>query len=427
MNKTPKSFRLRIGLFGKTNSGKSSFINMLTGQNISIVSDIPGTTTDAVEKNMELLPLGPITLVDTAGYDDNTILGKKRIEKTFNILTTCNFAIIFTESYQWSEDDENFFSLCKKNSVPYIVINNKIDNIDSSISNFEKEKKNFFDKFPDLLNFSIKNALTNDSLRNDYINNIKKILLEKIPAEFFTPKTILHDLLKTSTNPFPIVLLVVPIDSQAPKGRLILPQVQTIRDALDGNASVIIVKPEHFSTMLEQLINPPDLIICDSQVAKEICKKCPDNIPCTTFSILFSRFKGDIVEMAKGAAILNSLNDGDKIIIAEACTHHAMDDDIGKIKIPNWIRKNNPNKNLIIEHCSGLDFPSNISDYKLIIHCGGCTLNRQTMLCRIEQAKNFSVGITNYGIAISSLQGVVEKTLSPFSDALKMYHKVLGK
>lgn len=426
MNDTPKSLRLRIGLFGKTNSGKSSFINMLTGQNISIVSDIPGTTTDIVEKNMELLPIGPVTLIDTAGYDDTSSLGKQRIEKTNNILTTCNIALIFTEAFKWTKDDENFFSLCNKNKIPFIVIHNKIDNIDLTNSNFEKEKKNFLLMFKDALNISVKNALTDSKIRNDYIFSLKKLLIEKCPSDFFTPKTILQDLLNTK-KPFPIVLLVTPIDSQAPKGRLILPQVQTIRDALDGNASVIVLQPKNFLPMLKQLSSPPDLIICDSQVAKEVCEQCPENIPCTTFSILFSRFKGDIVEMAKGAAILNSLNDGDKIIIAEACTHHAMEDDIGKVKIPNWIKKNNPNKNLIIEHCSGLDFPINISDYKLIIHCGGCTLNRQTMLWRIEQAKNNSVAITNYGIAISTLQGVIEKTLSPFTEALNIYNSFLRK
>lgn len=426
MNDTPKSLRLRIGLFGKTNSGKSSFINMLTGQNISIVSDIPGTTTDIVEKNMELLPIGPVTLIDTAGYDDTSSLGKQRIEKTNNILTTCNIALIFTEAFIWTKDDENFFSLCNKNKIPFIVIHNKIDNIDLTNSNFEKEKKNFLLMFKDALNISVKNALTDSKIRNDYIFSLKKLLIEKCPSDFFTPKTILQDLLNTK-KPFPIVLLVTPIDSQAPKGRLILPQVQTIRDALDGNASVIVLQPKNFLPMLKQLSSPPDLIICDSQVAKEVCEQCPENIPCTTFSILFSRFKGDIVEMAKGAAILNSLNDGDKIIIAEACTHHAMEDDIGKVKIPNWIKKNNPNKNLIIEHCSGLDFPINISDYKLIIHCGGCTLNRQTMLWRIEQAKNNSVAITNYGIAISTLQGVIEKTLSPFTEALNIYNSFLRK
>lgn len=411
MEKAPKSMRLHIALFGRTNTGKSSFLNLIAGQDTAITSPVPGTTTDVVEKVMELLPVGPIVLLDTAGLDDTSELGSKRIQKTEQVFGRADVISIICEPGVWGEAESGILDKAISKNIPVIAVINKVD--------LNKPSAGFLE---DIRLRGVKHIIEVSSIdpakRESYLAAFKQALIENCPEDFITPPPLAGDLVR----PGGTALLIVPIDLQAPKGRLILPQVQTIRDVLDNDASVIVVKEREYAHMLSMLKEKPDIVICDSQVVMKMVADTPPDIPCTTFSILFSRLKGDMIEMAKGAAAIKSLKPGAKILISEACSHHAAEDDIGRVKIPRWLRQY-LGADLEIDVFSGRDFPVNLKDYSLVVHCGGCMLNRRETLSRIEQARQAGVPITNYGMCISYVQGVIKRVLSPFPAALDAFER----
>jgi [FeFe] hydrogenase H-cluster maturation GTPase HydF len=410
MQKTPKSLRLQIGLFGRTNVGKSSFLNMVASQDVAITSPVPGTTTDVVEKSMELLPIGPVVFLDTAGLDDTSELSGLRIKKSNKVFDRADIFLLLTEPDKWSEYEDKILEEGKERKTPVIIIVNKID-IKTPSDEFLSELKNKTDKI-------ITCSSIDSESRDKYLNILKKFLIEICPDEFISPPALIGDLMK----PGGIAVLIVPIDLQAPKGRLILPQVQIIRDALDNDGSALVVKEREYAHILNSLKELPDIAICDSQVVMKMVADTPKDLKCTTFSIVFSRYKGDLVEAARSVKVIDRLNPGDKILIAEACSHHAIEDDIGRVKIPRWIRQY-IGGNIDIDVYSGRDYPDNLKDYKLVIHCGGCMLTRREMLFRIHRAKQEGVGVTNYGVCISFVQGVLERVLSPFPAALESYKR----
>jgi [FeFe] hydrogenase H-cluster maturation GTPase HydF len=402
MNLTPKSLRLHIALFGRTNVGKSSFLNLIAGQDVSIVSEQPGTTTDVVEKTMELLPIGPVVFIDTAGLGDTTVLGEKRLEKTEKVFDRADVILLICEGDQFGEFEQKVSAQAEKNGTPIIRVQNKSDLSDVSGSS------------------GICCNSTDLASREKVLSQLKARLLEVCPEEFIQPPPLVGDLVR----PGGIAVLIVPIDLQAPKGRLILPQVSTIRDALDNDAAALVVKEREYTHMLNQLKMPPDLVVCDSQVVLKMVGDTPDAIPCTTFSILFARLKGDLPKFAAGAAAIDRLKDGDKVLIAESCSHHAAEDDIGRVKIPRWLRQY-CGCDLQIDVYAGRDFPENLREYSLVVQCGGCMHNRREILSRIEKCESAGVPITNYGLCISQTQGVLKRVLSPFPAALDAYERAL--
>lgn len=408
MRTTPKSLRLQIGIFGRTNVGKSSFLNLVAGQDVAITSPVPGTTTDVVEKTMELLPIGPVVFLDTAGFDDVSTLGELRIKKTKKIFDRSDIIIIIIEPEIWTEFEDSIVAEAKKRKIPFIIAINKIDIINCSASFLEKIKK-ITDKV--ILCSSI-----NQNQRDQYINALKKQLLELCPEDYLSPPALVEDIVPAQG----LAVLIIPIDKEAPKGRIILPQVQTIRAILDNHAASLVVKESEYQQTLTKLGGVPDLVICDSQVVLKMVTETPDNVACTTFSILFSRYKGDLVELVKGVSAIDQLHPGDKILIAEACSHHAIEDDIGRIKLPKWLSQY-IGGDLQISVCAGRDYPENLKEYKLIIHCGACMITRKEMLYRIQLAKEAGVPITNYGLAISFVQGVLDRVLTPFPAALAAF------
>ena len=414
MKKTPKSLRLQIGLFGRTNVGKSSFLNLVAGQDVAITSPIAGTTTDVVEKSMELLPLGPVVFLDTAGLDDRSALAEARLKKTVKIFDRSDVITLMVEPNNWTDYEERIIGEAKKREIPLIVAVNKID-LDPPSADFIKEVHS---KTCRVLSCS---SVDFDH-RDPVINQYKKFLIEVCPEDFLKPPPLVGDLLPEAG----LAVLIVPIDLEAPKGRLILPQVQTIREALDFDASVMVVKEKEYAHSLTNLKIPPHLVICDSQVVLKMVAETPEGIPCTTFSILFARNKGDLVELARGAAVIETLRPGDRVLIAEACSHHAIEDDIGRVKIPRWVSQY-VGGDLRIDVFSGRDYPENLKEYRLIIHCGGCMLTRREMLARIQKAKEEKVPITNYGLSISFSQGVIRRVLSPFPAALDSFQRELER
>jgi [FeFe] hydrogenase H-cluster maturation GTPase HydF len=414
MNKTPRGNRLHIALFGRTNVGKSSFLNMVIGQDIAITSPVAGTTTDIVEKAMELLPIGPVVFLDTAGLDDMSMLAELRLKKTYRVFDRTDIALLILEPDVWTEYEEEIIKEAQKRKIPLIGIINKID--------LKRPTQTSLNHVRNRIERVILVSALDEAQRDDYINTLKAHLLEVCPADFLQPPPLIGDLLP----PGGLAVLVVPIDLEAPKGRLILPQVQTIRDALDNDAAVLVVKERELAHILNILKTPPNVVVCDSQVVLKMCADTPKEIPATTFSILFSRYKGDLVEQAKGAAHIEALKPGDKVLIAEACTHHPIEDDIGRVKIPRWLRQY-VGGDLQIDVYAGKDYPENLKEYKLVIHCGACVLNRREMLTRIQKAKEAGVAITNYGICISFLQGVLKRTLSPFPAALLAFERELER
>lgn len=414
MEKAPKSLRLQIALFGRTNIGKSSFLNLIAGQDTAITSSIPGTTTDVVEKTMELLPLGPVVFLDTAGLDDTTALGAERIRKTEKIFNRADIIAVLCEAGQWGEPEEKILQEAGQRNIPVVAVINKIDIKQPDQAFIEQIKQHNVSKI-------IQVASVDSASREKYLNAFKQALIENCPEDFVKPPPLVGDLLK----PGGLAVMIVPIDLQAPKGRLILPQVQTIRDALDNDASVLTVKEREYAYMLQQLKIKPDIVICDSQVVMKMVADTPPEIPCTTFSILFSRLKGDMLEMARGTAAIERLKDGDKVLIAEACSHHAAADDIGRVKIPRWLRQYLGSE-LDIEVYAGRDYPENLDQFSLVIHCGSCMLNRRETLSRINLARQAGVPITNYGMCISYVQGVLQRVLSPFPAALDAFKRELG-
>jgi len=410
MNETPKGNRLQIALFGRTNVGKSSLLNLIMGQDIAITSPIAGTTTDIVEKAMELLPLGPVLFIDTGGLDDVSILSTLRLKKTHNIFDRADVVLLVTEPDIWTDFEEEVLRETEKRKTPTVVVINKID-----IRNPAPE---FVTRISEKTERMVLASSVDWGKRDDYLEPLKGHLIEICPDDFIQPPPIIGDLL----TPGGLAVLVVPIDLEAPKGRLILPQVQTIRDALDSDAAALIVKERELAYTLSTLNKPPDIVVCDSQVVLKMCADTPKDVSATTFSILFARYKGDLVEAARGAAFIESLKPGDKVLIAEACSHHPVQDDIGRVKIPRWLRQY-VGADLDIDVCTGRDYPENLREYCLIIHCGACMLTRREMLGRIQKACEANVPVTNYGVAISHLQGVLKRTLTPFPAALVAFDK----
>lgn len=399
MQQTPKGLRLQIALLGRVNAGKSSFLNLVTGQDISITSEIAGTTTDVVEKAQELLPIGPVLWLDTAGFGDDTKLSDKRIEKTIKVLDRADVAVLVCEGDKIGKIERKIIEQIEAKKIPLIVVFNKAD---------IRKVKN-----PE--GAIVVNSLDKSS-RDKVLNELKAALIKVCPEDMLNPPALLGDLAPEHGT----VVMIVPIDYEAPKGRIILPQVQAIRDCLDYNQTVIVVKENDYAATLQNLKKAPDLVVCDSQVVNKMVAETPQQVKCTTFSVLMARLKGDLDKLTQGAAAIWNLEDGDRVLIAESCTHHAMKDDIGTVKIPNLL-KLKTGKDLIIDHVSGCEFPYNLDKYNLVIQCGGCMQNRREILSRINKCEQVKVPITNYGICISELQGVLARVLEPFGDTYHRY------
>ena len=407
MELTPKSLRLQVALFGRTNVGKSSVMNMIAGQDVAITSPIPGTTTDVVEKAIELLPLGPVTLLDPAGLDDDSDLSDERVKRAIKMMDRAEVIMLVVEPNQWTSYEEDIINEAANRKIPLIIVINKIDQ--------EEPTTLFIDSLTKKAKYIVMLSSVQPEHRDDYVTDLKNAIIGATP-DYLNSSPLLSDLVPAGG----LVIMIIPIDSEAPKGRIILPQVQALRDVLDSNAVSLITKETEYSDSLKMLNRKPDLVICDSQVVHKMMAETPEDIKTTTFSILFSRFKGDLVEEVRGAATINKLKAGDKILIAEACSHHALEDDIGRIKIPRWL-KNYINQDIIIDYARGRDFPENLKDYKLVIHCGSCMLTRNEKLVRIEKCKQAGVPITNYGLTISFVQGVLDRALSPFPEARQAF------
>jgi len=402
LSKVAQSERKHIVFAGCRNAGKSSLVNAFIGQELVIVSDTPGTTTDPVKKAMELLPFGPVVLVDTAGLDDVGELGKMRIDKSYKEISKADFIILVVDGQsKLSEYDKNLISHIQKLDVPSAIVINKKD---LGISD------------------ELQNELANVPFRifevscqtKDGIENLKRKMARMMPSE--SEPSLIGDLVKQHD----VIVLVVPIDLGAPKGRLIMPQVQTIREALDEDTIVVVAKDKELRAALDKLNSPPKLVITDSQAIMRVAADVPESIPLTTFSILMSRYKGDLPEFVRAIKKVDELENGDKILIAEACSHHAQEDDIGKVKIPRWIR-NHTKKDLIIDVRNGADFPDNVSEYKLIIHCAACMITRKAMQTRIKQAKLVDIPIVNYGAIISYMHGAIPRAIEPFDEAMSIW------
>ncbi len=399
--KTLKSMRLHIGIFGRTNTGKSSLLNKITSQNISIVSEIAGTTTDVVEKSMELLPVGPVTFLDTAGIDDTTALGEKRLEKTMSVINRTDVAVVMCDFDGIGGFEKDLIKKFEELKIPYFVIVNKIDEKLISDEKFEEILK--------LVQDGSRVLKTSVKTDKELVFKFKDTIVKMLPDDFVNPPKIAGDLIPPKST----VILVIPVDKEAPKGRIILPQVQTLRDLLDSDCLIYVVKDSELKEALDNLKIPPALVITDSQAFKKVSEIVPENIPLTSFSILFARLKGNLQAFIDGAGAIENLKDGDRVLILESCTHHAIEDDIGRVKIPALLRKKT-GKNLVIDNFAGHDFPD-ISGYALVIHCGACMTNRREVLSRILIAQEKHVPITNYGIAISYCLGILPRAVEIFA------------
>lgn len=410
LNETPSANRIHIGFFGRRNSGKSSLVNAVTGQELAVVSDVKGTTTDPVYKAMELLPLGPVVIIDTAGMDDEGELGQLRVRKSRQVLNKTDIAILVIEAASgMTSEDQELLALIEKKNIPYIIAYNKAD----LLTNAESEGS-MRPSMPQHVSESAQKKAEADhvlfvSARTGF--HIKE-LKEKIAALASTEepeRRIVGDLI----SPSDLVVLVTPIDKAAPKGRLILPQQQTIRDILDANAAAVVVKETEYRETLENLGKKPKLVITDSQVFERVSAETPQDIPLTSFSILFARYKGNLGIAVHGARALESLRDGDTVLISEGCTHHRQCEDIGTVKLPRWM-KEHTRKELNFKFTSGTEFPEDLSRYKLIVHCGGCMLNEREMKYRYHCAADQHVPITNYGILIAYMKGILERSIAVF-------------
>ena len=404
---TPKGLRLHFGLFGKRNAGKSSLINALANQNISIVSSVAGTTTDPVEKAFELSPIGPVVFMDTAGIDDVGDLGQARVQKSLSVLEWMDIAIVVCESGFWGEHEENILKKTKLNGTPTIIVFNKIDLRKPQAQQISSLRQRGY------------RVIEVSAVNREGIGLLRDALIETVLEKTEPDRPLMGDLAKAGDT----VILVTPIDTGAPKGRLILPQVQAIRELLDAGAKCLVIKEDRITETLNELRQPPQLVVTDSQVVLRVVKEVPEPIPITTFSIQMAYSKSDLLEMAIGAAALTKLKPGDKVLIAETCSHHPLKDDIGRVKIPNWLKKTVGD--LDIEIAVGKDFPLDLTPYKVVIQCGGCIVTRRHMLARLRQAKAQGVPMTNYGVTISYLQGVLPRVLACHPDAKAAFDKAL--
>ena len=409
---TPKSLRLQIGLFGRTNVGKSSFLNYVSGQDVAVTSPVPGTTTDVVEKAMELLPIGPVTFLDTAGLDDHSELAERRLQKTRAVMDRADVVVLVTEPNRWGEFEEQVATEAAQRKQPVLVVVNKSDLL------HDGKEAAIFSKSLEKTAGWLECSCLATARRDAVVSHFKELLLKVCPDDFINPPALVGDLLPAGG----LLVMVVPIDLQAPKGRLILPQVQAIRDALDSDAAALVVKEREYAALLQRLSRPPDLVVCDSQVVLKMVADTPAKVKCTTFSILFARYKGDLQELARGAAVIDQLRSGDRVLIAESCSHHALEDDIGRVKIPRWLRQYT-GLDVQIDVSAGRDFPQDLTGYRLVVHCGSCMLTRREMLAHIERAQAQGVAITNYWLAISVTQGVLKRALSPFPAALDAFER----
>ncbi|NSW57871.1 MAG: [FeFe] hydrogenase H-cluster maturation GTPase HydF [Armatimonadetes bacterium] len=397
MNQTPSSERLHIAIFGRRNAGKSSLINALTRQEAAIVSAVPGTTTDPVRKSMEILPIGPVVIVDTAGIDDVGELGEKRIRMTMRILDQTNLALLVLDQEQSIDGyEEELLEHFRKRETDVIAVANKID------SNPDYSRAKEWAKSRGVP-FAAVSAMTGEG-----IEDLKRLMADVAPENFFQP-AIIGDLL----NPGDIAILVIPVDKAAPKGRLILPQVMTLRDAIDHDAYAMVVKERELRDAIGSLNKKPKIVVTDSQAVLKASADTPRDIPFTTFSILFARYKGDLEMLAKGAKALRKIKPGAKVLIAEGCTHHPVPDDIGQVQIPRWLRQYAGGE-IQFDYVSGGDFPANLAEYDLVVHCGACMLNRQEMLARLGRAEELGIPIINYGVFLCFVHGVLERALEPF-------------
>ena len=406
MQSTPKSLRLHIGLFGRRNVGKSSLLNAITRQQVSIVSAHAGTTTDPVEKPMELLPLGPVQFVDTAGVDDEGALGELRIARTRSVLDRVDLGMIITEAGAWGDFEQALLTELKGRQVPVLVVFNKTDL-----------------RWPTPEECSLAEAtgawpVAVSSLTGAGLSELRAGLLKLAPANFFDNQRLVADLVP----PGEVAILVVPIDKEAPKGRLILPQVMTIRDLLDAESMAMVVQERELKQALERLKSPPALVVTDSQAFLKVAADVPKNIPMTSFSILMARFQGNLAEQVRGTLGIEQLKGGDTVLVAETCSHHPVGEDIGRVKIPRWLTQYVGAK-VNFANVQGRDFPQDLSPYRLVIHCGNCTGNRKEMTSRIHRCHEAGVPITNYGLTIAYSLGVFERALAPFPEALQVFEQ----
>ena len=404
LNQTASADRIHIGFFGLRNAGKSSLVNAVTGQSLSVVSDVAGTTTDPVKKAMELLPLGPVVIIDTPGLDDEGMLGELRVQKAREVLATVHIAVLVVDATKGLSDlDNTLVALFEERKLPYLVVMNKCDLLPD-----EKALSPASRELPHGGNLRV-SAATGMG-----VHELKEAIAAHAKGLGNTRKLV-SDLLK----PDDLVVLVIPIDESAPKGRLILPQQNTIRDILDSHCTVVACQDTELKKTLSMLAVKPALVITDSQAFGRVAKDVPDDIPLTSFSILFARYKGDLPSLVRGAVALSTLQDGDRVVIAEGCTHHRQCGDIGSVKIPRWVEQFSGAKP-IYTFTSGGEFPHDLSDYKLIIHCGGCMLNEKEMAHRMEIAEKAGVPMVNYGVAIAHIHGILKKSLAPFPDVLSL-------
>jgi len=405
MQHTPKGLRLHIGLFGRRNVGKSSLLNAITRQEVSIVSETPGTTTDPVEKPMELLPLGPVLWIDTAGLDDEGLLGQKRIEKTRRILDRIDVGLLVVESDRWTPWEEEILQELQRRRRPVLVVFNKVDRSPPS-AQVQRRLREEGVPFVETI-----------ASQGQGILEVREALIRMAPEDFLHPPPLVADL----TPPGELAVLVTPIDLEAPKGRLILPQVQVIRDVLDGEAYCLVVKERDLPQALHRLNRPPALVVTDSQALEHVAASTPESVPLTTFSILMARQKGDLPLLAAATAAIDRLRPGDRILVAEACSHHPIGDDIGRVKIPRWLSQyvGGP---LHFQTVQGHDFPADLSPYRLVVHCGACMFTRREMLTRLLRGQQSGTPISNYGMTIAHCLGLADRVLRPFPEALAAYN-----
>ena len=410
MRGTPKGFRLHIGLFGRRNVGKSSLLNAMTRQTVSIVSDVAGTTTDPVEKPMELLPIGPVLFIDTAGIDDVGALGQMRVERTRQVFDRTDVAVIVAACGDWGEFEVGILHELQQREVPVIALFNKCDIRRPPVALGQRLQAG---KIP---------LVHTVATRSEGILDLREALIRAAPEEFINTPHVIGDLVP----PGELVVLVVPIDLAAPKGRLIQPQVLAIRDLLDVDAYCMVVKERELRDALDRLNKPPALVVTDSQCFLKVAGDTPNDVPMTSFSILFARFKGDLTEFVRGALSIEDLRPGDHVLIAEACSHHPIGDDIGRVKIPRWLRQYVGGE-LEFAHVQGHDFPQDLSPYKLVVHCGACMWNRREMLTRILHCRQQRVPIANYGMTIAYSLGILQRALAPFPAAAEAYRRLRGE
>lgn len=407
MKHTPKGFRLHIGLFGRRNAGKSSLLNALTRQEVAIVSEVAGTTTDPVEKPMELLPLGPVLFIDTAGIDDAGALGEKRVQKTRQVLDRTDLGLIVVDAGMWGEFEDGLLAEFHAREIPAVVVFNKTDLGTPPTALVERLKASRIA------------SVETVAPEGRGVLDLREAVIAAAPEEFLRTPPIASDLVP----PGELAVLVVPIDLEAPKGRLILPQVQTIRDLLDGDAYCMVVKERELRDALERLRRPPALVVTDSQAFLKVAGDTPPGVKLTSFSILFARQKGDLSQFVEGAMAIERLRAGDRVLIAEACSHHPIGDDIGRVKIPRWL-KQYVGGQLRFTTTQGHDFPEDLADFRLVVHCGGCMWNRREMLTRLLRCRRAGVSISNYGMTIAYTLGIFERALEPFPDAMETHRRL---